>query len=359
MTGSAATSVRVIRELDASDDPTLRAWDLDIEAHAPMEQYIWARACALALGCEPRVVALGPHGDPIAVAPLARPRSRRPRAELLGVRELYEPTNFVYADARAAEALASSLVDLGWPLFLQRMPASSAAVAAIRAAYRAHGIVICRPAAGYAAIDLDSDWTEPEQKLSARRRADVRRTCRRAEQLGDVEPQILAPSPAELPRLLDEAFAVEAAGWKGRARTALAHDARRAAFYRTYAQAAAERGILRLCFLRIAGRPAAMQIAVETRRRFWLLRIGFDEAFARCSPGVLLMLETIRWAARRGLRSYELLGDVEPWTRPWTQLVRPCVSVRAYPGRTRGLAAFASDATAAATHRLRRALPRT
>ncbi len=48
---------------------------------------------------------------------------------------------------------------------------------------------------------------------------------------------------------------------------------------------------LRIAFLRIAGRPVAMQIAVERAQRLWLLKIGYDEEYARCSPGQLLMLE--------------------------------------------------------------------
>ena len=62
-----------------------------------------------------------------------------------------------------------------------------------------------------------------------------------------------------------------------------------------------------------------MQLAVECGERFWLLKIGYDEEFARCSPGVLLMLHTVRYAATRGLKSYELLGRVEPWTRVWAR----------------------------------------
>ena len=155
---------------------------------------------------------------------------------------------------------------------------------------------------------------------------------------------------------MDEAFRVEAAGWKGRARTALAHDSTRQAFFRRYAAAASSRGILRLCLPRIGGRAAAMQIAVETGGRFWLLKVGYDERFARCSPGSLLLLETIRHAAARGLRSYEFLGNAEPWTRPWTREVRPCVHLEAYPFKARGVGRLATGAAAVGGRRLRDAV---
>jgi CelD/BcsL family acetyltransferase involved in cellulose biosynthesis len=167
---------------------------------------------------------------------------------------------------------------------------------------------------------------------------------------------VLSPTPAELEPLVNEALRVEAAGWKGRARTALAHDSTRRAFFRRYATAASSKGILRLCLLRIGSQTAAMQVAVETGGRFWLLKVGYDERFARCSPGSLLLLETIRHAATRGLRSYEFLGNAESWTRPWTQTVRRCVRLEAYPFRAGGVGGLATDAATLGGRRLRDAI---
>ena len=142
----------------------------------------------------------------------------------------------------------------------------------------------------------------PERRLSARRQSDLRRARRRAQRLGSVSCEVLSPGPGELQPLMDQALDVEAAGWKGRERTALVHDSTRQAFFRRYAAAASSQGILRVCLLRIGDRIAAMQVAVETGGRFWLLKMGYDERFARCSPGSLLLLETIRHAALRELR---------------------------------------------------------
>jgi CelD/BcsL family acetyltransferase involved in cellulose biosynthesis len=70
---------------------------------------------------------------------------------------------------------------------------------------------------------------------------------------------------------------------------------------------------------------------VQYAQRLWLLKIGYDPAFARCSPGLLLMAATLRHAIERGLRSYELLGVDEPWLRPWNPSLRACVTVRIHP----------------------------
>ena len=168
---------------------------------------------------------------------------------------------------------------------------------------------------------------------------------------------MLSPAPAEVGALIDEALAVEALSWKGTEGTALVRDPSRARFFHRYAGAAAALGILRLVFMRIAGRAVGMQIAVECHGRFWLLKIGYDESVARCSPGNLLMLHSVQYAAARGLSSYEFLGGAAPWTATWTRTLRQCTVVRAYPFSVAGMAALSWDAGRWAYQRIHRRLP--
>ena len=64
----------------------------------------------------------------------------------------------------------------------------------------------------------------------------------------------------------------------------------------------------------------------------------------RCSPGNLLICETLRYAARQGLESYEFLGSSDPWTRVWTRDERQTVCLRIYPYNLAGVAAMAQTA---------------
>ncbi len=107
--------------------------------------------------------------------------------------------------------------------------------------------------------------------------------------------------------------------------------------------------------MRIGARAVAMQMAIESLGRYWLFKIGFDEDYERCSPGTLLMLHTIGWAAERELQAYELLGNLEPWIAQfWTREQHDCLWVRAYPFNLRGAAAFAADAFASLRKRMKR-----
>jgi CelD/BcsL family acetyltransferase involved in cellulose biosynthesis len=318
----------------------------------PMMHHDWAQIYAEVYGVDGELNLLVAGGSPCAaIAPLFRPKTGARRLEFIGQAELYEVMDFIYKDATALGALASELARSSLPLVLKRIRSDSPVLAALRRAYRGRGLVFCRDTKGCPWIDLDESWITPEKHLNAGRRSDLRRARRIAEAQGRVTCEILSPGPAELAQLLAEAYQVEAAGWKGRDGTALLCDTLQGEFYRRYAAAACEEGALRLAFLRINGRAAAMQLAIETTDRFWLHKIGYNAEFARCSPGVLLMVETLTYAARRGLRSYEFLGATEPWIRHWTQREHCCVSFRAYPYSVRGVAALSRDSAAALMRR--------
>jgi CelD/BcsL family acetyltransferase involved in cellulose biosynthesis len=341
-----AIGARTIRSLANLDElepmwPAARA-----ELDTPMERYDWIRISADVFGLKDTLeVVVSGNPPSLAIAPLFRTNGVVRRLESIGADMLAEPADFVYASPAECEALTNAVAGLRLPLFLRRVPARSPIAATLKSALGNSGLVICRATAGTPWISLDKSWETPQQHLNAGRRSDLRRAQRIAERLGGTRCEVKSPTPAELAPLLEEAYRVEAAGWKGPTRTALAMDALRGEFFRRYAYSAASKGVLRLCFLRIGGRAAAMQFAVEIGNRFWLLKIGFAHEFARCSPGNLLVMETIRYAARAGLRSYEFLGTAEPWIGMWTSQVRPCISLRAYPFNGRGAVAFVTDAT--------------
>ncbi len=270
------------------------------------------------------------------------------RMAMLGVDDHHEPMDLLYADPQAVEPLAAAIAELRMPLQFGRIPADSPAVAALRQAFRRRGLVVVRPQATFPYIPLDEGWQEPESQLSSRRRSDFRRAYRKAEKAGALTAEVLCPQPEELDALLEEAFAVEAKSWKGRAGTALACNPEEAAFCRVYAKAACQQGILRIALLRIDGRAVAMQIAMQQGGGYWLLKIGYDADYAFCSPGLILLREAIAYAARQGLKTFEFLGQSEPWIEVWTSHKRACVSLRAYPGNLRGATALAADIAARA-----------
>lgn len=310
------------------DDPT------------PMQHFAWNEACLAALYSTDQVTVLAPPGG---VAAFVR-KGFIPTLYLAGAEELAEPSEPTYAGAAAAERLAQAILARKLPVRLGQPLADTDFAARFLASARRSGLVITRPTEGSPFITLDSTWEIPLERFSSRRRSDFRRMQRKAAEFGDVAFEFHEPSPDEVSALLDQAISVEAKGWKARNGTAIADNRDQSAFFRDYATRAAEAGIFRIAFLKLGSELAAAQIAAECDGSFWLFKIGYDERFARCSPGQLLMLESIQRAARRGLKRFEFLGKSADWTRFWTENERPRMKLLYYPRNAIGAAALLRDA---------------
>ncbi len=306
-------------------------WDT-ICAVSPMQSYVWMQACAHAFPNKGLKIVTAGGPIPRAVAAFSASPDSRGLVPLGD--ELYEPTEFAYADPIAAEELSESISRLEKPVTIRDMLADSIMVESLR---RAGGRrLVTHPYAGHPWLELDDTWLEPESHLNAGRRSDLRRAMRNAAKQGEVVCEITAPAPELLAPVLRDAFLVESAGWKGSQGSALATDPKVGAFYTQLAHSACELGTLRIGMLRIGGQPAAMQIAIEQDGCFWLLKMGFDESFARFSPGTLLMVESLRSARQRGCHRYELAGKSEAWNQIWAPRSHEAVTLSLCPPTVRG-----------------------
>ncbi len=342
--GFALMKTRVLKNMDELDS-VAQEWRkmLPAKGVTPTQEHIWYLSCAETLLGQSKlaVIAVEDNTGLLALAPLMMTSAFPHGYEQLGVGALYEPSNLLYMDESALDVLLGALLQTRQPLILGRTYADSRIFAAIQRAFAGKGIVITRNCSGLPYIKLDGSDSDIDTLLSGSLRSDLRRARRKADATGRVSFKVYTPASArEFLALFEDALKIEATGWKGRCGSDLVTDTTRQAFFRHYGIRAAEKGTLRLAFMFIDSEPVAMQFAVQTGGSFWLLKIGYNEAFSKCSPGMLLMLETLRFAAQQGLSSYEFLGCSEHWTRRWTRLERPSIRIEAYPFTARGVAAF-------------------
>lgn len=319
--------------------------ELERRALLPMQEFAWIEAAALTFASHGKIrFLIVTEGEAIkAVAPLVLRRGN-PYLEMLGVSTLYEPMNVVWTDDDALFCLTRALADLKLPLFLERIPLDSPLVESLMNAFRRRGVMFSRPNGSWPLIPIDDSWIEPENKFNAKRRAYLKRARRIADEMGPVRSELIAPISSDMEMLLHEFLRIEASGWKGANGTALMQDALRGPFFRRYARAACEKGTLRFGRLTIGERVVASQFAVETCGGLWLFKIGYDERFSQCSPGNLLIRDTLSQAARRGLKFVALLGADEPWKKQWASESHSCVVLRGYPWGFRGGVRFTQDA---------------
>jgi CelD/BcsL family acetyltransferase involved in cellulose biosynthesis len=135
------------------------------------------------------------------------------------------------------------------------------------------------------------------------------KACRRHILNGPIEFKIVTGG-AGLGALLDEMFALEASGWKGREGTAILCNASDARFYGRLAWAAEAAGALRIATLREEGRLLAYEYCVVGGGRVLAMKVGYDERRARLQPGHLVALMNIRDAcADPAIGWYDMLGN--------------------------------------------------
>jgi hypothetical protein len=137
--------------------------------------------------------------------------------------------------------------------------------------------------------DLDGE-TYLKQSLRAHHLREFRRLKRRLAEQGRIE-HVVARTADEI-RLAAEAFlTLEASGWKGRERTAMAIDRFRAAFAREALHRLSEQDMCRVHSLTLDGRPIACLIVFVEAGIAYTWKTAYDEAYAQFSPGTLLMIE--------------------------------------------------------------------
>jgi hypothetical protein len=139
-------------------------------------------------------------------------------------------------------------------------------------------------------LDVDSYLS---QALRGVHRKELRRKERRLSETGRLEYVALDPA-GDIERWTREFLEVEGSGWKGHEGSALAAGQATRNFFVTVAREAFHRSRLMMLALRVDGRAIAVKFNVLARDGAFSLKIGYNESYARFSPGVLLELENIR-----------------------------------------------------------------
>jgi CelD/BcsL family acetyltransferase involved in cellulose biosynthesis len=166
--------------------------------------------------------------------------------------------------------------------------------------------------------------------LSANFKGNLRKARNKLAQLPAVETAFVAGEQATEAGL-DRFLSLEASGWKGEIGTAIGVSPSLETFYRALCRGLAARGWLEWHELRSAGRLIAGHLAVRLGDSISLPKIAFDEDFARCAPGNLLMERCIERAfADDGIRQLNCLTD-QFWHRNWRMAQEPYHDLSLFP----------------------------
>ena len=189
-------------------------------------------------------------------------------------------------------------------------------------------------------VALEGPFERYLETLSRHHVKEVLRRKRRLEEQGELTFSIETGGDA-LDELLREGFAIEASGWKSENGTAIVSRPETERFYTEVCRWAAGRGILRLVFLRLDGRPLAFELDIEDGGEFYDLKGGYDTEFRKFGPGMIATYLALEQAFAGEGTVYDFLGSDEPYKLAWTSRTRERLELRAFARNAPGLAEWA------------------
>jgi CelD/BcsL family acetyltransferase involved in cellulose biosynthesis len=319
----------------------------EIRGAAPAWDDLWrrsevaiplARAESIALWIERnaprasvRAIAVERDGQFVAALPLiggrlkrVLPIARLPRNNWSWAGDLLlDPS----ADAAALGALVSAIARLGWQLiWFDAVPIEAPRWQRFADAARAAGLSLhTRESFRVAQIEINHDWPAYERLWSKNHRRQMQRIERHADDDGGATLSVHREiEPPDVEPLLRRGFAVEDAGWKGRAGSSILRSPAALAFYIEQARQLAAWGDLQLSFLELKGQPIAFEYGWNSKGVYHSFKVGYDETFARLSPGQLLRQRLLReFFADPEQRRVDFLGPISAATGAWATSTYP------------------------------------
>jgi CelD/BcsL family acetyltransferase involved in cellulose biosynthesis len=134
---------------------------------------------------------------------------------------------------------------------------------------------------------------DPRVSFNSNMKNNLRRCEKRIRALGRLEAVRLAPD-GDAAAWTEQFFRLEAAGWKGKAGTALACREDDRKFAAEVFAEAHRRGRLLITGLDLDGKPIARHCLFTGADGAYTFKIAYDEAYERCSPGILAEVDNVR-----------------------------------------------------------------
>lgn len=192
---------------------------------------------------------------------------------------------------------------------------------------------------------IDGDWEKYFASRHKNHRHQLRNAIARAEHIGRTEIEHFRDlTPEQVEPLLRTAFEIESSGWKGTEQSAVLTHPHAWDFYLQQARQLAEWGHLRITLLRCGGHPIASEYGWTSGGVYCSLKVGYDEAFRKLSPGQLLRYKLIEHFFRtREVDYFDFFGAASNATTKWatdTYSVDRTTAALGGPGSRAVLAAY-------------------
>ena len=307
----------------------------------PFLSHGWFECCRTAGGDRPlEVLVVEDSVAPVALIPLQRwtGRARGLPARYLGLLDCPDSPFGDIVLAGPGQPVVRSVLDhlarhSDWDILeLRRLTASSAMLKAFEA--ELPGRLPWRRAGAdqspYLAIEgtWQAFWTSRSQRF----KKTIRNVHNRLARLGSItveEHRVVAPDGSLFEDLID----LTSRSWKADRGVAIATMPRMREFFAQLTRLASDRGWLSLWFLRLDGRPIAMEYQLQSHGTAHALRADYDLAYAASSPGSSLNFAIARALFERGdIREYDMGPGLKDYKMRWATGCHETVDLQVYRG---------------------------
>jgi CelD/BcsL family acetyltransferase involved in cellulose biosynthesis len=150
---------------------------------------------------------------------------------------------------------------------------------------------------------------------------DYRYFLRKIEKLGRV--QFLSPENSSLAELLESLFRLHRARWAAKGCFGVLADRPIQFFHAEASVGLLQRGLLRLCGLRLEGRIVAIFYGFADKTRIYFYLGGFDPSLEHLSLGTIMVGHVIEEALHEGVQEFDFLRGQENYKYKWGAVDRP------------------------------------
>lgn len=176
--------------------------------------------------------------------------------------------------------------------------------------------------------------------LSSRFKRNVLRLERRACRLGEVSFEVFQ-NEENLEEGLALFLDIEHDGWKGEAGSSIASDAALRKFYSSLVKHFGASNNCRINVLRVGLEAVAAHFGIIVDETFFMLKIGYREAFSKLGPGNILLAHVLRHFSNDPLVNTVNFVTSPAWAEKWKSQSLPVCTHTIFRTSFRGLSAFA------------------
>ena len=185
---------------------------------------------------------------------------------------------------------------------------------------------IVKPYAICPYLPIDCDWDSFVNGLSKNQRYNLRRRTRKL--LNEFQAQIsMLEDPGELETAVDELFQLHEDRFKTKQGQSIFRADLRKDFHKIISHCFLEKDILRLFRLSVDDKTIASLYCYEFANKLFYFQFGMDPAWAKHSPGVVIMGQGIKYAIDKELDLFDFMRGEEDYKFKWTDKIRNMVTV--------------------------------